>query len=56
MDPEEKLVRNLMADLNSFCFDHKVTGHDCEKCPFAKYEDCPLADFYYKCLLAIYNG
>ena len=55
MDPEEKRVRELMADLNNFCLSHDMIKNDCKKCPFHKYEACPLADFYYKCLLAIYN-
>lgn len=55
MDPEEKRVRELMADLNRFCFSHNPIRDSCEKCPFHKYEACPVADFHYKCLLAIYN-
>ncbi len=56
MDRDEKRIRELIADLNAFCFDHEVTGEDCEKCPFYKYEVCPLNEFYMKCLLAIYNN
>lgn len=56
MDLEEKRVRELMADLNRFCFSHSLTGDFCEKCPFRKYETCPVSEFYYKCLLTIYNS
>lgn len=56
MDLEEKRVRELMADLNRFCFSHDPTGDFCEKCPFRKYETCPVGEFYYECLLAIYNN
>lgn len=55
MDRDEKQIRELMADLSAFCLDHEVTGEYCGKCPFVKYEYCPLNDFYMKCLLAIYN-
>ncbi len=56
MDLKEKRVRELMADLNSFCLSHGIPGDDCKKCPLHKYEVCPLADFYNKRLLAIYNS
>lgn len=56
MDLTEKRVQELMDNSNAFCLDHKVTGDDCEKCPFAKYEDCPLNEFYMKCFLAVYNS
>lgn len=53
MDLTEKRIRELMDNLNAFCLDHKVTGDDCGKCPFAKHEDCPLNEFYIKCWFAI---
>ena len=56
MDLTKKRTQELMDNLNAFCFDHKVTGDDCGKCPFAKYEDCPLNEFYMKCFLAVYNS
>lgn len=56
----EKAVKDrlaeIMDDLDGFCFDHRMTGDDCEKCPFCKYESCPLHDFYIKCWFAIYDG
>lgn len=55
MDLTEKRIQELMDNLNAFCLDHKVTGDDCEKCPFAKYEDCPLNEFYIKCWFAIHD-
>ncbi len=55
MDRDERRIRTLMDDLSAFCLDHELTGDHCEKCPFAKYEHCPLNDFYITCLLAIYN-
>ena len=56
MDPKEKRIRELMADLNRFCLSHDMVEYNCEKCPFHKYKTCPLDDLRYKCLLAIYNS
>lgn len=55
MDPEEKRIRELMADLNNFCLSHDMVKNNCEKCPFGNYEDCPLCKFYIECSFAIYN-
>jgi hypothetical protein len=56
MNLNEKRIWALMNDLNAFCLSHKLTGDDCEKCPFAKYESCPLHDFYIKCWSVIFDN
>ena len=56
MDPEEKRIRELMADLDTFCFNHREADGNCEGCPFHTDATCPLHGFLLDCLSAIYNG
>lgn len=56
MDSDERWIRKLMADLDTFCFNHREADGNCEGCPFHTDATCPLHGFLLDCLSAIYNG